>query len=221
VYEDGNDDARRVVAGKRIEVSFRDDAGERRDNRYTVPNTNQCGECHGEEDTIDTLGGTTRQWNRVAPDDDVNQIERLIELDWLEGAEPQDDRQALVDPFGAAPVAERMRAYVDANCGHCHNSDDESGDDGSGLWLRYDLTDAERDPEASLGLCKMPQSAGGATCGHLFDVVPGMPDSSIMMCRVESEVAKVQMPPVGRNLRDERGIELLREWIASLDGTCN
>lgn len=219
VYEDGNDDARKVVAGKRIAVTFRDARGEQRDNRYTVPNTNQCGECHGEEDAIDTLGGTTRQWNRAAPDVDENQIDRLIELGWLKGAEPRDQRQALVDPFGSAPVGERMRAYVDANCGHCHNSDDESGDEGSGLWLRYDLTDPELDP--LLGLCKMPQSAGGATCGHLFDVVPGMPDSSIMICRVESEVAKVQMPPLGRNLHDERGAALLREWIESLDGACN
>jgi len=221
VYEGGNDEARRVVAGRRIAVSFVDAEGEQRDNRYTVPNTNQCGECHGEAEQIDTLGGTTRQWNRVAPDTDQNQIERLIELGWLEDAEPEDQRQALVDPFGDAPIGERMRAYVDANCGHCHNSDDESGDDGSGLWLRYDLTDPETEPSATLGLCKMPQSAGGATCGHSYDVVPGMPDSSILTCRIESEVAKVQMPPVGRNLRDERGVALLREWMASLDGVCD
>jgi len=148
-------------------------------------------------------------------------IERLIELGWLEGAEPEADREQLVDPFGAAPVVERMRAYTDANCGHCHNEDDEAGDDGSGLWLRYDLTDPETAARASLGICKMPQSAGGATCGHVLDVVPAMPDESIMICRMESEEPKVRMPPVGRNLQDEPGIALIREWIESLDGTCN
>jgi len=221
VYEGDNDDAERVVAGRRIDARFVDEAGQERENRYAVPNTNQCGECHGKEDTIETLGGTTRQLNRLAPDDDVNQIERLIELGWLEGAEPQGDREALVDPFGDAPVGERTRAYVDANCGHCHNDQEEAGDDGSGLWLRYDLTDPARSPRATLGLCKMPQSAGGATCGLTLDVVPGMPDESIMICRVESEEEKVQMPPVGRNLRDERGAALLREWIDSLEGTCD
>jgi len=220
-YENGNTDARRIVAGKRIELSFVDDAGEEHDNRYAVPNTNQCGECHGKEDRLETLGGTTRQLNRTAPDSDVNQIERLIELGWLEGAEAEDDRQALVDPFGSAPVVERMRAYTDANCGHCHNEDDEAGDDGSGLWLRYDLTDPETAARASLGICKMPQSAGGATCGNMLDVVPGMADESIMICRMESEEPKVRMPPVGRNLLDERGLALIREWIESLDGTCN
>ena len=220
VYEDGNDDAVRVVAGRRIDVRFVDEQGQARENRYAVPNTNQCGECHGKAERLDTLGGMTRQWNRRAPDVGDNQIERLIELGWLEGAEPENDRELLVDPFGDAPLGERMRAYVDANCGHCHNDDEEAGDDGSGLWLRYGLTDPADDPLATLGICKMPQSAGGATCGHVLDVVPGMPDSSIMMCRMESELPKVQMPPVGRNLRDQRGVDLLRDWIASLEGNC-
>jgi uncharacterized repeat protein (TIGR03806 family) len=221
LYENGNGDARRIVAGKRIELSFVDAAGETRDNRYAVPNTNQCGECHGKEARIDTLGGTTRQLNRQAPDAEVNQIDRFIELGWLEGAEPEADRQVLVDPFGAAPLVERMRAYTDANCGHCHNEDDEAGDDGSGLWLRYDLSDPETASRASLGICKMPQSAGGATCGHVVDVVPGNPDESIMICRMESEEPKVRMPPVGRNLQDDQGLQLIRDWIESLDGTCN
>jgi uncharacterized repeat protein (TIGR03806 family) len=221
VYENGNGDARRIVAGKRIELSFVDGAGETRDNRYAVPNTNQCGECHGKEARIDTLGGTTRQLNRQAPDAEVNQIERFIELGWLEGAEPAADRQVLVDPFGDAPLVDRMRAYTDANCGHCHNEDDEAGDDGSGLWLRYDLSDPETAARASLGICKMPQSAGGATCGHVVDVVPGNPDESIMICRMESEEPKVRMPPVGRNLQDEQGLQLIRDWIESLDGSCN
>jgi hypothetical protein len=89
------------------------------------------------------------------------------------------------------------------------------------LWLRYDLTDPETAARASLGICKMPQSAGGATCGNVLDVVPGMPDASIMICRMESEEAKVRMPPVGRNLLDEQGLALIREWIDSLDGACN
>jgi hypothetical protein len=89
------------------------------------------------------------------------------------------------------------------------------------LWLRYDLSDPETAPLSSLGVCKMPQSASGATCGHVVDVVPGNPEESIMICRMESEEPKVRMPPVGRNLQDEPGLRLIREWIESLDGMCN
>lgn len=220
VYDEAGQEAERTVAGKRIATVFIDDAGEERENLYAVPNTNQCGECHGKDEHIETLGGTTRQWNRAAPDGNGNQIDRLIELGWLRGAEPSAAREQLADPFGAAPIVDRMRAYMDANCGHCHNDDEEAGDDGSGLWLRYALTDPDTAERATLGICKMPQSAGGATCGRTLDVVPGMPEQSVMMCRLESDDPEVRMPPVGRNVPDLRGIELIREWIAQLDGTC-
>jgi uncharacterized repeat protein (TIGR03806 family) len=220
VYDGSQRDAERKVAGKRIALRFRDADGTLRDNVYGVPNTNQCGDCHGREGAQETLGGTTRQLNRDAPDADVNQIERFIQLGWLAGAEPAADRQKLVDPFGAAPLVDRMRAYTDANCGHCHNEEPESGDDGSGLWLRFDATDPESAQPGTLGICKVPQSAGGATCGLSVDVMPGDPDMSILMCRIVSEDPQVQMPPLGRSLHDARGAALMREWIESLEGSC-
>jgi uncharacterized repeat protein (TIGR03806 family) len=221
IYGDDPRDAERKVAGKRIALRFRDADGALRDNDYSVPNTNQCGDCHGRDAALDTLGGTTRQLNRDAPDVAQNQIARFIELGWLTGAEPDAARARLVDPFGDAPLVDRMRAYADANCGHCHNEEPESGDDGSGLWLRFDETDPASAEAATLGVCKMPQSAGGATCGLTVDVLPGDPDGSILVCRMESEDPQVQMPPLGRNLQDARGTALLREWIESLEGACD
>jgi uncharacterized repeat protein (TIGR03806 family) len=221
IYEGTQRDAQRKVAGKRIPLRFRDADGALRENSYGVPNTNQCGDCHGRDEAQDTLGGTTRQLNRDAPDADVNQIERFIELGWLTGAEPRDARQQLVDPFGDAPLVDRMRAYSDANCGHCHNEEPESGDDGSGLWLRFEATDPASAEPGTLGICKAPQSAGGATCGLAVDVVPGDPERSILACRMASEDPQVQMPPLGRNLHDVRGTALYREWIESLEGSCD
>lgn len=220
VYDDAQRDAERKVAGKRIALRFRDESGELHDNMYGVPNTNQCGDCHGRDVALETLGGTTRQLNRQAPDVGQNQIARFVELGWLTGVEPEAERQRLADPFGDAPLIDRVRAYADANCGHCHNEEPESGDDGSGLWLRYEATDPATAAPATNGVCKRPQSAGGATCGLAVDVVPGDPEMSILICRMASPDPQVQMPPLGRNLPDERGVALMREWIESLEGSC-
>jgi uncharacterized repeat protein (TIGR03806 family) len=220
VWNEEQTEATKKLAGDIIDWTFTDREGSVVQNAYVVPNTNECLDCHGEEPN--TLGGRTRQLNRTHEYDGetVNQIDHLAELGLLD-VEPEaaSERQTLVDPFGAAPLEERVRAYVDANCGHCH-APGNTGDSGSGLWLDFPSTDPATRTNGSMGICKVPTSAGGATCERTFDIVPGDPDASILMCRVESHERQVQMPPLGRNLAHAEGAALLREWILSLEGTC-
>src|SRR3546814_10895541 len=60
----------------------------------------------------------------------------------------------------------RARAYLDINCGHCHN--EKGPADTSGLWL-----DVGDHPPRHLGLCKPSIAAGQGTGGHRFGIVPG------------------------------------------------
>ena len=55
----------------------------------------------------------------------------------------------------AAKLEDRARAYLDVNCGHCHNPKGPA--DTSGLWL-----DAAHHDPRRLGLCKPPVAAGRA-----------------------------------------------------------
>lgn len=210
VWNEAQTDAERKPTGTTIDVSWIDASGATRQNAYGVPNTNQCQECHGEAEQLDTLGGRTRQLERDG------QIEQIVALGWLDSEpEPAAERQRLVDPFGSAPLSDRARSYLDANCGHCHTA--AGGASQSALWLDLDGTDPAGDP-ASYGTCKVPTSAGGATCELTYDIVPGSPDQSILVCRVESREPKVQMPPLGTRLVDVQGVALLREWVQSLPG---
>ncbi len=65
-------------------------------------------------------------------------------------------------------------------------------------------------------MCKVPTSAGGATCGLVHDIVPGKPEESILLCRVQSREPKVQMPPLASLYADDKGVAVLSEWITSL-----
>jgi hypothetical protein len=56
--------------------------------------------------------------------------------------------------------------------------------------------------------------------GRLFDIVPGEPDESILVYRMESTDPASMMPELGRSLSHDEGVDLIREWIASLDGDC-
>ena len=46
-------------------------------------------------------------------------------------------------------------------------------------------------------------------------VVPGAPDKSVLLGRIEANDPDVRMPPIARNIVDEAGAALIREWIAA------
>ncbi|HVY44893.1 MAG TPA: hypothetical protein VHB21_03400 [Minicystis sp.] len=220
VWSDDQKDAKREIVGPILHLTFKGEHGETVHDAYAVPNQNDCVKCHGFKEAT-PLGPKTRQLNR---DHDFggsvgvkNQIDQYDALGWFDGPLPAAaSRAALVDPYGDGDLHERVRAYWDSNCGHCHTTGGYSGH--SGLLLDYLSTDPKMN-DANWGVCKSPTEAGGDTCGDTYDVVPGDPDHSIMVCRVSSTKEGTMMPPVGVQLLNAEGIDVVRQWIASLPKT--
>lgn len=213
VYDESGKQAERKVAGATIDVSWVDSAGETRTNAYGVPNLNACQTCHGENEAMNAQGLRTRQlnWDHDYGDVVENQVDHFERLGWIDAPGA---REQLVDPFGSASVSDRVRSYFDSNCGSCHREDGFAST--SGMWLDWASTDPETQNPTKWGVCKQPTSAGGATCGLQFDVVPGKPDESILLCRTASEEAKVRMPPLASKIPHAEALPLIREWITQL-----
>ena len=72
------------------------------------------------------------------------------------------------------------------------------------------------DPK-KFGVNKIPVAAGHGSGGRSFDIVPGKPDESILMYRIESEDPSVAMPNVGRQLVPVEAAAVIRKWIEQLD----
>jgi uncharacterized repeat protein (TIGR03806 family) len=220
VYDESDDsDARRAVAGAFIDASWIHDDGAARTNHYAVPNQNQCKNCHAEhEDAMSPLGAKARHLNRPGPAGSgiENQLQALIDGGALAGAP---DRQAWPRGVAAADpstgtIEERARVWLDVNCGACHNARGGMART-SGLYLDITQTDLHE-----LGRCKPPIAAGRGSGGRQFGIAPGQPDASILVYRIESTEADVKMPELGRNLVDDQGVALIRQWIAQLPGSC-
>jgi uncharacterized repeat protein (TIGR03806 family) len=210
------------VAGDVIPYDFIDPAGRSRHNDYIVPNANECQDCHGETPDIDTLGGRTRQLDRIYDygAGQENQIDHLTSLGLLDSTPPvPSERQRLVDPFGGDALELRVRSYLDSNCGHCHTTGGLASE--SALLLSFDLTDPSSNDASNWGVCKTPTSAGGATCGHTNDIQPGEPDTSIFICRLTSTEPKVRMPPLVSRIPHDEGVALVSEWIAAMTPGCS
>lgn len=220
VYDEGDPtDARRAIAGATLDTSWIHDDGAPRTNRYAVPNQNQCKSCHAEhDDVIGLLGPKARHLNRPGPAGSgiEDQLQALIDRGALAGAPERASWPRGIDAADpdAGTLEERARAWLDVSCGACHNARGGMART-SGLYL--DLAPTEL---RELGLCKPPVAAGRGSGGRAFGIVPGQPDASILVYRIESTEPDVKMPELGRNLVDDQGVALIRQWIAGLPGTC-
>ncbi|MEO8927553.1 MAG: SO2930 family diheme c-type cytochrome [Caulobacteraceae bacterium] len=199
-------------AGLRAPVSFIDAAGAARAIDYEVPNVNQCKECHGQGGQIVPLGPKARNLNGAYPyaKGSENQLVRWTRLGLLTGAPdpaaaPRTPRWD--DP--RQPLEGRARAYLDVNCGHCHNGAGLASN--SGLYLTFEETDPAR-----LGVGKRPVAAGRGSAGLLFDIDPGHPERSILPHRMASTEVGVMMPQIGRTLAHREGVALIAAYIAAM-----
>jgi len=195
---------------------------------YGVPDNGACRRCHGTDSR--TLGPSTGMFNRgndYGGNLVANQIDQLYGLGMLAPEPPPEGlRTTYVDPVlyteacGTPECShEAARSYLDSNCAHCHAPDGEAS--GTGVFLDYASMDPTNPTQAdfrSWGVCKVPTSAGNVmNCGDAtWDVLPGDPDSSILLCRINSIIPGEMMAPLGRSLVDQDGYEVIRRWITDL-----
>ena len=205
------------VAADPTSVQWKHPSGESYTLDYQIPNVNQCKECHEKSKTSVPIGPKARNLNRDFDyaDGRANQLEYWARIGYLRGAPPADQapRVPAWDDVKGASLEARARAYLDINCAHCHNPEGTANT--SGLYLTIAQTEPMR-----LGMCKVPVSAGLGSGRLLFDIVQGKPEESILLNRMNSATPKVMMPELGRTVIHREGVELIRQWIASLDGHC-
>lgn len=184
---------------------------------YAIPNSNQCKECHDQNKITGPIGPKARHLNRDLDYSDgrSNQLAYWSKIGYLKGGpEPsQAPRQAVWNDPSSGTLEARARAYMEVNCAHCHSLNGAASN--TGLYL----TDLQTDP-MRIGFCKTPVATGKASADMLFDAVRGHPEVSIIVHRMASDEPKIMMPEIGKTVVDKEGVELIRQWLASLQGGC-
>lgn len=212
VWNDAQTQAVLKRGGVRLPVSVIDRAGRPLAIDYAVPNANQCKECHSLAGELAPIGPKARNLNGdfAYRGGRENQLAHWTKAGLLSGAPaPRAALRTAVWTDTTAPVADRARAYLDANCGHCHNPLGMASN--SGLFLNLE----EEDP-AKQGVWRRPVAAGRGSGGLEFDIDPGRPETSILLHRMNSVEPGVMMPELGRSLVDQDGVALVRDYLRSL-----
>lgn len=214
VWNDEQTEAELENTGDIKKISWIDNSGTKREDDYVIPNKNQCKGCHwNNAESITPIGPKIRNLNRdnVYSTGTENQIVYWTKAGILKNAPTPDMAPKLADWADSVhyTLDQRARAYIDVNCGHCHNPKGPAYT--SGLHLNLENANVDH-----LGVCKAPIAAGKGTGGRLYDIIPGSPDKSIIIYRVSSTDPGIKMPELGRSMVHTEGVDLLTKWIASM-----
>lgn len=214
VWNDSQDEAWLALAGDLREVGYPDD-GVEGSFTYVVPDANQCAACHVTDHASKALGPLgPKAWQLNRPfADDRSQLEVWAARGLLVGL-PEDvpAGPAWLQPDAASTEA-LARAYLDANCAHCHNAHGSADTSALDLELGTPLG-------RSAGICKPPVAVGRGSGDRPYDIYPGRPDLSILVYRMQETDPAIAMPELGRSTVHAEAVDLIARWIETLDGRC-
>lgn len=185
--------------------------GGTRQQTWHFPSRAECTLCHTMSAKY-ALGVNTLQMNRPHDYGDGQPRNQLAQIEewgvFTESlSDPPESQPRLVDYRDrTSPLEDRARAYLHANCSHCHR-----------LW-GGGLTDFQVQvnlPLDQTGMIDVKPERGGYGLEDPRIIAPGDPDRSLLSHRM-TLTGTGRMPHIGSHVIDDEGVALLREWIRQM-----
>jgi uncharacterized repeat protein (TIGR03806 family) len=178
------------------------------EQEWVYPSRDNCLECHRDAAGF-SLGLETGQLNRAIEYElgRANQLDTLEHIGIFSDTLPNTPDQ-FPEPFAEVhELRDRARAYLHANCSHCHRPD---GVPEVTLDLRLST------PWSDTRTCNVNPTKGNYGLVGAKIVKPGAPESSILSLRMHTEIAGVRMPPIASLYEDKDATGLIDAFIDDL-----
>lgn len=217
------------LAGSTTPITWIDENGVTKNVNYRIPAGPQCIVCHKKRETI---GGVEQQvflpigikpqnlnFSYTYGTSTMNQLSRWIQQGYLPGSFtlPSAANSVINYEDTSKPLEARARAYVDANCSHCHTEYRHC----DYRPMRFAFGDTANNTLTNMGVCVDTQDMQDFPSILSKIVTPGNINKSMMYYRLNTTDETIRMPLHGRTLIHEEGIELIEDWINSLTVSCN
>ena len=225
VWNDEQTEALLDLAGSFTDVSFKDENNVIKNVNYRIPSEVQCVVCHKEKETINGQEVVSHIPIGIKPQnlnfdynygsETKNQLTKWIEQGYLINnfALPSAANTTVNYADASKPIEERVRAYFDVNCAHCHK---EKGHcDYRPLRLAYSETTGVNG-KTNMGVCVTPEDMQDFPSYIENLITPGNPERSMLYYRVNTTDESYRMPLHGRSIIHDEGIALIEEWIYTL-----
>ncbi len=213
VWNDEQSDAELLESkGADRTLTIKDSAapGGQRQQVWHFPSRAECTLCHTMSAKY-VLGVNTLQMNRDHNYGGVvaNQLATLNHLGVF--AKPVTEKPEKLEQLAdyhdeKASLDERARAYLHANCSHCHR---KWGGGNAEFQLLAPL------PLAETGTLGVKPGHGNFDLNDPKLIVPGDPARSMVLHRLQ-KLGQGRMPHVASNVVDREAVELIRNWISGL-----
>lgn len=218
IWNDEQTEATFDLSGSSKQIDVILDNGESLSINYKVPNDSQCITCHKINESASPNGPKPQNLNAdLAYQEGVmNQLMKWAERGFLEPTYPAEIETMVDWEDETQTLQNRVRAYLDANCGHCHKQDAHCS------YRPIRLAFEENDRDNNIGVCvPFDEFVPGQPMGMENIIDAGNAENSMLIYRMLAEEENVQMPLIGKSVIHQEGVELLTDYINSLEQTCN
>jgi uncharacterized repeat protein (TIGR03806 family) len=215
VWNDAQTEAVLDLNGSNTPVQWLDDLGVLRNVMYRIPSEVECKTCHKASNIAIPIGPKPQNIKKpfTYPEGTMDQMAKWEAMGYLTSGYPATIETVAKwdDPY--ADLNDRVRAYVDVNCSHCH-SEGRHCDYRPMRFAWHETTVPE-----NLGICVPPDDPIEPSQDYI--VSAGHPERSMLYYRINSTAEAVRMPLFGRTLIHEEAVTLFHDWINSLSPPCD
>lgn len=186
--------------------------------RHDIPSAIDCRACH-EGRATPVLGFSALQLSTdrdplaphaETPAPDTLDLKRLVERGLLRGADSLATNAPRIE--ASTPRGRAALGYLHANCGGCHNANGPLA--ALELELDYPLAPSREElPPALRTTLDRPSRFHPTGQVDCVRIAPGVPEHSVIVERMSSRFAALQMPPLGTHAIDQEATKLVSDWI--------
>jgi len=213
VWNDEQTDATLQMNGSYTPIAWLEN-GIPKSTTYRIPSQTECLTCHKTNNAPVPIGIKPQNLFTLYPfaSGCANQLQYWVSKGLLSNNLPSTIVSTVDYNDVSQPLKTRLRSYLDINCSHCHK--ENSHCDYRPLRLAF----SETLLPTNMGQCVPPDEVIDPLLVQI--IVPGNVTKSVMHFRLNSTDESTRMPLLGRTLVHEEGVQLLRDYILSIDD-CN